>query len=222
MEELKEEFKYLDFTDNRYMISNLGNIYSLYGKGRAYKTLRKIPLKMRPSVNNCGYAQIGFNVNGKYRLFLVHRLVAMYFVDNPNGYTEVNHIDEDKLNNQADNLEWCTHKYNVCYGERNNKVSNNLSQNAIIYKFLNYEKWIPELIEKVNFDLTDNSLYRDNGAERSKSYKVIWKDNEGNVKKIFNDIHEAAEYFHLTIARISQICKHKNSKKIFLEYGEKS
>ena len=46
----------------------------------------------------------------------VHRLVAMAFVSNPNNYTEVNHIDENPKNNRADNLEWCTRKYNMNYG----------------------------------------------------------------------------------------------------------
>lgn len=47
--------------------------------------------------------------------FAVHRLVASYFVPNPNNYTIVNHIDEDKLNNKASNLEWCTYSYNMTY-----------------------------------------------------------------------------------------------------------
>lgn len=46
----------------------------------------------------------------------VHRLVADTFIPNPNGLACVNHKDEDKLNNRAENLEWCTHKYNSNYG----------------------------------------------------------------------------------------------------------
>lgn len=46
----------------------------------------------------------------------VHRLVAIAFVDNPYKYTEINHKDENPLNNKADNLEWCTRKYNMNYG----------------------------------------------------------------------------------------------------------
>ena len=53
----------------------------------------------------------------KKKTVSVHRLVAMAFVNNPNPdkYKEVNHIDENKLNNNADNLEWCTRSYNQKY-----------------------------------------------------------------------------------------------------------
>lgn len=58
----------------------------------------------------------------------IHRLVALTFIPNPNNYTEVNHKDENKGNNCVENLEWCTHKYNSSYGERNRKISATLSQ----------------------------------------------------------------------------------------------
>lgn len=52
----------------------------------------------------------------------VHRLVADAFLPNPNGYTEVNHKDESKANNCAENLEWCTHQQNSVCGTRGKRI----------------------------------------------------------------------------------------------------
>lgn len=54
---------------------------------------------------------------------LVHRLVAIAFLDNPRNLPFVNHKDEDKLNNYASNLEWCDRKYNNNYGTRNQRTA---------------------------------------------------------------------------------------------------
>lgn len=59
--------------------------------------------------------------NGKRKGFRVHRLVATAFILNPNNYYCINHKDENKLNNNVDNLEWCTIAYNNSYG---NKLDN--------------------------------------------------------------------------------------------------
>lgn len=60
--------------------------------------------------------------NGKLEHILLHRLVAMTFIKNDNMLPEVNHKDENKLNNNVDNLEWCSHKYNSNYGTRVSRI----------------------------------------------------------------------------------------------------
>ena len=70
-----------------------------------------------------GYLRVYLYKNGKGKSFYIHRLVAEAFIPNPNKYQEVNHKDENSSNNRADNLEWCTHKYNSNYGTRNKRVS---------------------------------------------------------------------------------------------------
>lgn len=67
---------------------------------------------LKQKLNPNGYMYVTFSVNGKTIHLRVHRIVATCFIPNPNGYLEVNHIDNNRTNNNANNLEWCTHQYN--------------------------------------------------------------------------------------------------------------
>lgn len=58
--------------------------------------------------NGHGYKQVSVMVKGKRYVRYIHRLVAECFIPNPYRLPEVNHLDGDKANNNADNLEWCT------------------------------------------------------------------------------------------------------------------
>ena len=90
--------------ENLYKINNYGEVLSL----RSNKILK-------PNNNGIGYFIIQLCKNGKRKNYLIHRLVAEHFLDNPNNLAEVNHKDEDKSNNFVNNLEWCKHKYNMNY-----------------------------------------------------------------------------------------------------------
>lgn len=79
-------------------------------------------------VSMYGYKQVhivkrplGINVQRK-----VHRLVALAFLPNPDKYTDVNHIDENKFNNDVSNLEWVSHLENVNHGTRNSRIKQKL------------------------------------------------------------------------------------------------
>lgn len=74
---------------------------------------------------------IRLSKNGKATGYLLHRLVAQAFIPNPDNLPQVNHKDENKLNNNVDNLEWCTASYNNNYGERNNKMILKLNKPVI-------------------------------------------------------------------------------------------
>lgn len=72
-------------------------------------------MEIKPHRSNSGYDFVLLRKDGKQKPFYIHRLVATAFVEKPDGCNVVNHIDEDKLNNQAKNLEWCTHGENMKY-----------------------------------------------------------------------------------------------------------
>lgn len=80
---------------------------------------------MKNKIGKDGYVRIILCKNGKYRTFLVHRLVAEHFISNNKNLPYINHKDENKQNNYANNLEWCTAKYNCNYGDHNIKLSMN-------------------------------------------------------------------------------------------------
>lgn len=94
-----------------YEIDTQGNLYSLRFNKRK---------KMKPNVNSRGYYKAGLSIDGKYNCVKIHRLVAEAFIDKIAGKEHVNHIDGNKLNNNVNNLEWCTHKENVHHAIKNN------------------------------------------------------------------------------------------------------
>lgn len=98
-------------------VSNLGRVRTksrivTRKNGRKYHVKGRI-LKQQLLPN--GYLFVHTTVNGKGVNLRVNRLVAICFIPNPNNYPEVNHIDNDKTNNVASNLEWCTKQYNLDY-----------------------------------------------------------------------------------------------------------
>lgn len=88
--------------------------YLIHEDGRIWSN--KTHKYLKPNSNKQGYESVVlFNSDGSRRI-LVHRLVADAFIPNPVGLPQVNHKDENPHNNNVDNLEWCTAKYNMNYG----------------------------------------------------------------------------------------------------------
>ena len=107
-----------------YQVSNLGNVKSMQRtKKHSYNSIAQLKEKMLRPQNTNGYLFVRLSKNNEIKRYLVHRLVALTFIPNPNDYLEVNHIDENSLNNNVENLEWCSHKYNINYGTGNERRS---------------------------------------------------------------------------------------------------
>lgn len=99
---MKEIWKDIEGYEGYYKISNCGNVYS------CNRQLQLSQLKKKS-----GYLKVNLHKKGEAKTFSVHRLVALAFLPNPDNLPEVNHIDANKLNNNACNLEWCSHGDNM-------------------------------------------------------------------------------------------------------------
>lgn len=109
---MKEEYKDIEGYENLYQVSNLGNVKSLnYNRTGKERILK--PIK-----DNNGYLFVTLCKEREHIKYSIHRLVAEAFISNSDNLPQVNHIDEDRTNNNVTNLEWCTAKYNSNYGSR--------------------------------------------------------------------------------------------------------
>ena len=121
MEEIWKDKK--DYEEH-YQVSNCGRIKSIkFGKEKILKLIK----------DKDGYLQVTLCKNGIQKNYKVHRLVAEAFLPNPDNLPQVNHKDENKLNNNVDNLEWCTNEYNINYGTGIERRSKKRSKPVLQY-----------------------------------------------------------------------------------------
>lgn len=158
-----------------YQVSNYGRVRSI-GNGYTWKTVRI--LKQTKQKN--GYMFVTLYKEGKQKHSYIHRLVAEVFVPNPYNLPQINHKDEDKSNNNFNNLEWCTSKYNNNYNNHNTNLSESLSKQPIMQYTLNGEflkEWCSSMeIERVKNFSHSNIIACCRNKKRYKSaYGYLWK-----------------------------------------------
>lgn len=135
----KEIWKEIKGYNGKYFISNFGNVCKIIDGKISDVKKRK---------NQKGYLCVYLYNENKIKNYKIHRLVANAFLKNKSNYKcmptenkskikldnlQINHKDENKENNCANNLEWCTCSYNINYGKRNNEVSRKLSKKVKQY-----------------------------------------------------------------------------------------
>lgn len=103
-----EEWRPIRFTNGHYEVSNMGRVKNVK-TGHVLKPLDD---------GNRGYKRVCLSHYDYQKRFKIHRLVAMEFIPNPNNLPQVNHIDGNKENNCASNLEWVSVKENVVHAQK--------------------------------------------------------------------------------------------------------
>lgn len=125
-----ETWKDIAGYEGLYQVSNNGRVRSvnrMINGNMGCSWLRKGQI-LSPYIDRFGYEKVTLCDSQSSVHKLVHRLVAQAFIPNPCNYSQINHKDEDKCNNNIDNLEWCSPKYNSNYGSRKDRLSKRLKQ----------------------------------------------------------------------------------------------
>ena len=182
-----EIWKEIKGFEGYYKISNLGRVLSIKrrvnsSKGRTRLVNERI-LKTR--VDKYGYETVILRKFNKDRHFTIHRLIAIAFIKNPNNHPSINHIDENKLNNKPENLQWCTVKFNNLYNNRQEKINiklRNVIKGKVILQYdLNnnfIKEWrsLREIARATGFSRTEiNKVCRN---ERLSYNNYYWKYKE--------------------------------------------
>ena len=150
MEKPYEKWAEIKGYEKKYAISTHGNIISLNYEGN---TNEARPMKL--SLRKDGYLQVRLSKDKKEKSYLVHRLVAETFIENPNAYQVVNHINGIKTDNNVENLEWCTQSKNMLHA-----YANNLHK-----KFIGKENWNSKKV--LQFDRNNNFIRKFNSIKEA-------------------------------------------------------
>lgn len=159
-----------------YQVSNFGNVKSLhFGKEKLLK-LQK---------NNKGYLYVNLYNNKYSKRFLIHRLVAKCFLEAIEGKDIVNHKDQNPLNNNVDNLEFCTYQYNATYnnahikrGEKTKGRPNYKRRKSVLQYSLEGEfikEWESGKIAGETLNINNTNITQCCKGNRKSSGDFIWK-----------------------------------------------
>ena len=183
---MQEVWKDIAGYEGLYRVSNLGNVKSL-DRYVPHKTFGKKFCKghtMATHINNAGYVTVNLCKGNRYKSHDIHRLVAIAFIPVPNiAGMEVNHKDEDKRNNRADNLEWITKVANNLYGTKRERQAVKIKK-AVIQLDLNgvqLKEWESATdAEKALSGKFTGAISRCIAGKSKSSYGYIWtyKDAE--------------------------------------------
>lgn len=228
IDNLSEEWRTIPDFDN-YEVSNKGKVRSVNYNRKGYVS------ELKPFLSGSGYKQVTLCKKGKKYRFEVHRLVAQTFIENPNNYAVVNHRDENKLNNDVTNLEWCTMAYNNQYSRGAKVIQQDLEGNLIAQYNSYYEACCATgismyMLQQCCWGKRDNyngcvwNLVDDSIICQATKKKISVYDIEGNFIKTLDNAVIAGKATGVTVPAILWMCngnKTRSKYKFrFKFYGE--
>ena len=160
---IEEIWRPIEGYEGLYEVSNLGRVRSL---DRFFYRLHKGKV-LSPTKDRYGYLTVTLNYNGKSKTIKIHRLVAQAFLPNPDNLPQVNHKDEVKSNNCVDNLEWCSAKYNVNFGTRQERYRNTMLEKGH-WSGLSREEY-------------EKKRYKENKDKRKDSQRKYYQKNKDRI-----------------------------------------
>jgi len=166
-----------------YFVTKDGKIFSAWNKKNVrnskgiittvnhYLDYNKLS-ELKPSPTSNGYLRVNLSKNKKHYTKTIHRLVAETFIKNPNNYNTVNHINEVKIDNRVNNLEWCTQQKNSEHSNCKYVYTIENTETKILTKVRNLHYWCKE--KKLHSSHLAETLTKSN---IHKGYKIIKKES---------------------------------------------
>lgn len=173
--------KQLDFPYEKYVLYPSGKLWNL--ESERFVTACMI---------NSGYLVYRMYCHGGMNRWLVHRLVATYFVANPNNLPVVNHKDGNRLNNDYRNLEWCTQKQNLFCAQLQGRMHDRIQNPYRVIDLISGKTAIFRTLKECFIFLDERTSY----CYHSAKMKQFWMWNDSSVPY---------EFKHYRIERLIEI-----------------